>query len=349
MTAFKDLPGDIITEIFRYFDQEQLSRTTSLFETEFEQENEIYKILETVKHSRIIVTNCWHDLLVLLIRAKKIVPCDQLPKYIVWSFEEFLAKSDDLRSKYYLRFKCPKKIIYAFGDNPQYEPEVFKILRHFSKFLKQAPSMLRPISREINIFFSENESIFSEMQHDVNSTFFNRVLQSYPIMTHLENLRLESDCQPFNNVKDFSCLHKFTALKSLTLSNLNFKESPNLILPQSLIKLKILNSSIKSIQGWVFPSKLKTLDLSRNVITAINGSILPPSLKTLILQQNKLDTFESLPNSLSELDMSLNNFSELDFDVPTELKILYTDWAQYYLMPKILRRKLMNQRVLILH
>lgn len=350
---FHSLPIEILTAVFVLLDQCELDQLLVLFPGK---EDELYRIIQTVKYSRIIVTNTWHTLLKLLIRAKQIIPMNQIPKYMIMSFDDFFKEVGSLETKLCSRVRTEKRVIYAFGnDGKVYNPEIHKLMRSFSAFLQQVPNLVKHVSKEISIFISNDDGLNSDLDNAVNSIFFNRIFQCHGQLPQLQTLRIENKMNfAFDESGGKLVLHDFTqfpALRKLVLSNLEISSKdlsgPRVWFPPTLVELRLPFNIIDSLENIKFPEGLKTLDLSYNFITAVNGDTLPPGLENLYLRNNKIARIDSLPDSILDLNISLNEISDLAFDVPTQLKVLSTDWSQYYLMPRQFRDSIIRQKVFI--
>lgn len=350
---FHSLPTEILTLVFLLLEQCELDHLLGVFP---DQKNELFQIVRAVKYSRIIVTNTWHTLLKLLIRAKQIIPMGQIPMYIIMSFEDFFREVGSLDQKLCSHVKTEKRIVYAFGsDGRAYNPEIHKLMRSFSRFLQDVPNLVKHISKEISIFISNDDALAGDLGNAVNRLFFKRIFLSHGQLPYLETLRIENRMNfAFDESGGKVAFHDFTrflALKKLVLSNLEISSTdlsgPRTWFPPTLVELRLPFNIIDSLEKIVFPEGLRVLDLSYNFITCIDGEALPNGLEILYLRNNKITRIEALPDSLLDLNISLNEISDLAFDVPAHLKVLSTDWSQYYLMPRRFRDSIIKQKVFI--
>lgn len=348
---FVDLPCDLLSLIFQEIDLDDLYSYLLLFPTN--STNAIFRVIEAVRYSRLIVTNSWRGLLKLLARAKQIGPLDLLSKFTYVSIEYFRELTSTLESKLHPEVPMKRSIIYVVCCDNTNVNERYMIMRQFSRILKTMPPVILNASREV-YFCCSSLDLFLErdLDEEVSSALLNRIIMSQDIWSSLEKLTLlgsatAHEVRPDGLPKICFDFSQFRALRSLHLSHLGIEDLTEVTIPHNVKELNLSNNSIKCLPGNILPRHVEVLDLSYNNLTALFGHKLPKSLRVLNLRRNFIGELRRLPDSIRDLDISFNELPSAMCNIPRSLVVLWTDIAQFYLMSESVQKELRMQQVCI--
>lgn len=347
---FTDLPPDILGLIFQKLDLDSLYCLLQLFT--FNSSHPIHRVMETVRYSRLIVTNSWRQLLKLLPRAKKISSLDLLSRYTYLSIDEFLSFIPEWESKLHPEVTVRRKIVFVLCCDKSNLGERYMIIRKFTRLLKLMPPSVLNVTRQIFLFMAGLDLLVDrDMDEEVIALLFKRVEQVSSLYGSLESISLDgpvAEHEPgtFNWPSGYDYLN-FTNLTTICLSNLGLVYLAGVKLPQNIKHLVLSHNSIVSLRNFKLPPDLVTLDLSHNYLTGSFNAELPLNLKVLNVRRNYIEDMMYLPHSIEDLDISFNDLPSTLFRVPAALKVLRTDIAQFYLMSEKLQVDLRVQQVCI--
>lgn len=161
-----------------------------------------------------------------------------------------------------------------------------------------------------------------------------------------------SMCLNSQNLTLLPDLVKFTRLRILYCSGNNFSSLDNLVLPSSLVELKIKYCQLGSLTRIALPNGLQFLDISFNSLTQLPPlpptllhlncgnnlletlPILPPTLHVLLCEFNKLVILPTLPTSLINLNL-MNNQVETLPRLPTSLQVMLCRFNKLLVLPTL--------------
>lgn len=90
-------------------------------------------------------------------------------------------------------------------------------------------------------------------------------------------------------------------------------------LPQSLTTLDCSDNILEHTNAS-FPVKLISLNISKNIMRNIDNILLLPNIESIDASNNNITHISSLPNTLTEIDLSENNLQEFPFnDIPVNI------------------------------
>lgn len=347
---FSDLPPDVLGLIFTKIDLDYLYCLQTLFPLNCS--NQICRVIETVRYSRLIVTNSWRQLLRLLPRAKKISSLDLLSRYTYMSIADFQEFIPVWQSKLHPEVNVKRKVVFVLCCDHSNVDERYLIIRRFTRLLRTMPSSVLNVTRQIFLFMTGLSLLIErDLDEEVISLLFRRIEQVASLHNSLETVSLvgpveahETGCIAWPVGYDYS---NFSHLTTVCLSNMGLVSISGISLPQSIKHLVVSHNSIVSLAGITFPETLATLDLSYNNLTGSFKTSLPLELRVLNVRRNYIEDMMFLPDSIEDLDISFNELPSTLFRIPLELKVLRTDIAQFYLMSENVQTNLRLQQVCI--
>lgn len=307
----------------------------------------VFRVLETVTYSRIVVTNTWQGLLKLLARAKRVGPLDLLAKYMYVPLGDFPALTHVLQRRLHREVPVKCKVIFVIEADSPTAQHRYSLLAAFCSLLENMPVHVLAMIRQIHLSIAQ----FGPADREANRCCqqFYRVIGSAAIHSSLEKMSLSGPLghtqETANDVRfDFS---NFKALRSLSLTNLGIVSLQELLLPETVTDLNLSNNHITSLDTSRLPPDLTSFDISHNHIDGRNAEPLPLTLKTLKLRRNLIENMFELPDAIQFLDISFNELPSSMFRMPAALQCLETDIAQYYLMSDKVRQQLEARHVVI--
>lgn len=345
---FSELPADILGLIFQKIDLDHLFYLLLLFP---DKSHPVCRVIDTVRYSKVIVTNCWRQLLRLLPRAKKIATLDLLAHYSYVAIDEFLAYIPQWQAMMDPSVCIKKRLVFVLCCDLSNLAERYLVIRQFSKVLKCMPASVLNVTRQIFLFMS-GLHLLLEKDHDeqVISLLFHSLENLAALYDSLESLSLvgpvsahETGWISSPGAYDYT---GFSRLSTVCLSNVGLVSLSGLSLLENTRHLVLSHNCIVSLKGVEFPAGLVTLDVSyNNLRDSLEAEL--PQLKVLNVRRNFLEKIMELPDSIEDLDISFNELPSTMFRIPASLKVLQTDIAQFYLMSEKVQGKLRQQQVCI--
>lgn len=323
---FLELPTELLVDIFGMMEHEDLVELSTLFIGEASRQNGIYKVIQGVLYSHIIVTNYSRNSFYELEELQRIVPKYRINRYFFWPLEDIINRKIPL--SYYVRLS--KKVYYIFG-NRESVYSIHKVMRQFSKYLNVVPPEFTIIPSEIYLFLNTSAYLetIDEFRRDfqeLNIIFMNHVISHSASCRKLVRLCLNDGIYDYSSVQklELSDISALSWLQTLELNNLHMQSDHNLQLPPGLLSLDLSNNNLTNIDNLNLPNKLKKLNLANNDINQVQRHLFPDSLEILDLANNRINTLigNAFPDSIYELDLSCNYIEEINFLIPTELKYL---------------------------
>lgn len=325
--SFLDLPNELLTNIFELMVQEDLKLILSILNEVPDRNDRLFRIVNDVAYSSIIITNYSRHHFHELDELKKIIPAYKVDRSLIWPLEDML---DDDNIPHFLSINASKKVYYVFGNkNPV--ASIHKVMRQFCKYLSEKRNGFKKITSEINLLLNVSPSFdtveeFKRNFQDLNMTFLNRVIRQSPAFSDLRRLYLDDGIYfSFSSQRlDLNNIVMLDSLQELYLNHLNLLSVENLRLPSSILTLDLSNNNIVNLEGLKIPNMLKRLNLSRNNITFIRRSFFSDGLEELNLGYNRLNLLAGciFPESIRNLDLSNNFVRDVNFMMPQELKYL---------------------------
>lgn len=346
---FSDLPPDILGQIFQKIDLDYLYCLLLLFDPNCS--NQIFRVIETVRYSKVIVTNSWRQLLRLLPRAKKINSLDLLSRYTYVSISDFAGFIPEWASKLHPEVNVRRKLVFVLCCDNSNLDERYRIIRTFSRLLRKLPTSVLNVTRQVFLFMAGlNLLVDQDLDEEVISCLFQSIEKVPTLYPSLESISLvgpvdahEQGSINWSNCYDYS---NFRNLSTICLSNMGIISLANINLPEGIKHLVVSHNSIVTLYGVRFPETLLTLDLSYNNLTGSFKTELP-MLKVFNIRRNYIEDMMFLPDSIEDLDISFNELPSTMFRIPAALKVLRTDIAQFYLMSEKVQVELRLQQVCI--
>lgn len=346
---FADLPPDILGQIFQKLDLDYLYCLLLLFNANCS--NQILRVIETVRYSRLIITNSWRQLLRLLPRAKKISSLEFLSRYTYLSINEFQDFIPEWESKLYPEVNVRRKLVFVLCCDNSNVDQRYRIIRSFSRLLRRLPQSVLNVTRQVFLFMSGlNLVVERSLDEEVISCLFQSIEKMSSLYPSLESLSLVGpvDAHERGSINWPSCYgySHFTSLSTVCMSNMGILSLANIELPERIKHLVLSHNSILTLYGVKFPETLVTLDLSYNNLTGSFKTKLP-MLKVFNIRRNYIEDMMHLPDSIEDLDISFNELPSTMFRIPAALKVLRTDIAQFYLMSEKVQVELRLQQVCV--
>lgn len=346
---FTDLPPDILGEIFQKIDLDYLYCLLLLFDCNCS--HQIFRVIDTVRYSRIIVTNSWKQLLRLLPRAKKISSLHSLSRYAYVSISDFESFIPEWKSKLHPEVNVRRKVVFVLCCDNSNLDERYRIIRTFSRVLKKLPVSVLNVTRQVFLFMAGlNLLVEQDLDEEVISCLFQSIEKVSSLQRSLESVSLVGpvDSHERGSINWPSCYNysNFINLSTICLSNIGIISLASIALPEGIKHLVVSHNSIVTLYGVRFPESLLTLDLSYNNLTGSFKTELP-KLKVFNIRRNYIEDMMFLPDSIEDLDISFNELPTTMFRIPAALKVLRTDIAQFYLMSEKVQGDLRLQQVCI--
>lgn len=344
----RGLPLPILVNVFRNLSATDLEELTRLFPPNSEH-CLLYRVIDAVRLSRIIVTCSWHSLLVLLPRARQVAPLDVLAHYTHAAIDDFPHLVAAMQSHPYPDIPVKKDLWFVLGSDLglSYAPErdSLRLIMRFGRILRTIPPSILPTCRHIDFSFAASTNVESQLVVAAAAAMFNRLAHTEGLWLSVENISMSGFAcftDTHHQVYDYS---RFQALKVVSLTKMGIESVDQLLLPPTVATLNVSCNKIVSFDGSFLPSDLVTLDISNNRIEGL-VSRLPPTLKCLIVRQNRIKDIVDLPDTTEILDISYNPLLCAEFIVPSSLRSLYLDLVQTIMSENVCRR-LRAQRVLL--
>lgn len=325
--SFLDLPNELLTNIFELMVQEDLKLILSILNEVPDRNDRLFRIVNDVAYSSIIITNYSKHHFYELDELKKIIPAYKVDRSLIWPLEDMLG---DDNIPHFLSINASKKVYYVFGNkNPV--TSIHKVMRQFCKYLSENRNGFKKITSEINLLLNVSPSFdtveeFKRNFQELNITFLNRVIRQSPAFSDLRRLYLDDGIYlSFSSQRlDLNNIVFLDSLQELYLNHLNLLSVENLRLPPSILTLDLSNNNIVNLEGLKIPNMLKRLNLSCNNITFIKRSFFSEGLEELNLGYNRLNLLAGciFPESIRNLDLSNNFVRDVNFMMPQELKYL---------------------------
>lgn len=346
-----DLPVDILTNVFQNLDLMELAFIQTFFNKSL-QSSPVYRVIETVRYSRIVVTIKWHGLIQLLARACRISSLEMLSKFQFVDLVDFLPLIPQLQQRWHPEVPIRRQIAYVFGCDQSNYHDRYRVMRMFTRLLRSMPAHVQNASRQVYLYFHKlNQFGDSDIDGEAVAAMFGQIASSPALWSSVEKLTMQGTMAAHEAELDLTRIAwnfgNFERLASICLSNMGFVTLRNLILPESLKELNLSQNSIIGVNEYHFPEGLESLDLSYNNLSGTINCSLPVSLKSLNLRRNFISKIKRLPDSLEILDVSFNELPCTMFPVSRALQILKTDIAQYYLMTEDMQRSLRERNIVI--
>lgn len=344
---FSDLPPDILVSIFKKLDLDFLYCIQLLFP--FNSSSQVYRVIETVRYSRLIVTNSWRQLLRLLPRAKKIDSIDLLAKYTYVSINDFQDFLPFWETRLHPEVNVRRKIVFVLCCDHSNIEERYLTIRKLSKILKSMPKNVSSVTRQVFLYMGESQ-FGRELDEEVIQLLFQRVEKSEDLWGFLDAVSLFGPvgAHEMGEIRwadryDFS---HFAVLRTLCLSGMGLTTIANITFAESIRHLAISHNSLANLDKVQLPENLVTLDLSYNNLSGSFKATLP-QLKVLNMRRNFIEKMMELPDSIEDLDISFNELPLQLVKIPDHLKVLRTDIAQFYLMSEKVQNRLRLQQVCV--
>lgn len=345
-----DLPVDVLGLIFQILDLEFLLLLLLLFPAN--SSHALLRIIETVRYSRVLVTNSWRQLLKLLPRAKKIDSVEMLARYTYMLINEFRSFIPTWESKLHPEVTIRSRIVFVICCDRSNAEDRYKVIREFARLLKTMPASVLNISRLVFLSMTDLPFLVEKnVDEELIALLFDRVGKTTSLHVPLHSLSLvgpvaerEQGSLSWPLVYDY---RSFSGLNTVCLSNLGLVSLMGVFLPSSIRHLVLSHNSILSLRGFEFPPDLVTLDLSYNYLVGSFKADLPQNLKVLNVRRNDIANLMSLPDSIEDLDISFNDLPSTLVKIPGALKVLRTDIAQFYLMTEKIQLALRVQQVCV--
>ncbi|KAF3985806.1 hypothetical protein FT663_05152 [Candidozyma haemuli var. vulneris] len=346
----RDLPLNIISLIFEYIPSEEIDRVLTAVGPR--PHDILYRAADTVKHSKLLVTNEWQSSLKLLPRAVQILPIRLLEYFWHISLSDFRNLAFELEKKWDGRIPVKRNISLVFRFDLSNSSARYKTFRDLQYLLKTMPIPVQRATKLLYLSVPDTQGfLLGEGIDQLTGLVLQRLVHSPAFHKSLESLRFQSATPSFSLLASSNItlrkLSHFDQLSSLDLCNLGLRDLREICLPASLVHLNLSQNSLQTIKQDRLPPKLFSLDLSFNLLTEVDGSCLPANLKKLNIRRNMVEHLEDLPTTLEYLDISFNELTSAPFAIPPNLCYLRTDIAQFYLMSESTRHDLLNQKVII--
>ncbi|CUM49325.1 uncharacterized protein AC631_04220 [Debaryomyces fabryi] len=322
-----DLPNELLTNIFEFMVQEDLTKILSILNEVPNRNDRIFQIVNDIFYSSIIITNYSKDHFHELDELKSIIPAYKVDRSLFWPLE-FILYNEIVPHLAYV--KRSKRVYYVFGNRNPVE-SIHKVMRQLCKYLSEVPNEMKEITSEINLLLNVSPSFdtveeFKQNFQDLNITFLNRVIRHSTVFSDLRRLNIvDGIYYPLPNQSlDLGNIRFLDSIQELCLNHLNLLSVENLQLPSSILILNLSDNKIVNLDGLKLPYMLRKLDLSHNNITFIRRGFFPNALDELNLGSNRLNLLAGhiFPNSICSLDLSNNFIRDVNFIIPRDLKYL---------------------------
>lgn len=343
----RNFPINILVTIFNNFDFEYfpvLFRKLKLHPDDI-----LYKVMETIQFSRVIVTNEWQNLLKLLPRAAQVRLLFELEQFMHVSLADFKLLSHLIQDHWDNRVPTQKIILFVIRCDNTVSASRYQILRDAVLVLAFMPKPVQNATKLLHLSIPDEQvALPGHLGIELSTMALASLMLVSELRISLESLRFQgafstgSDLVSRKLPRNFSSYEK---MHSLHLSNLGIKSVEDISFPAKLKNLVLSQNAIDHIERANFPPTLIQLDLSCNMLKLLDGDHLPLGLKRLNLSKNYIEQIEDLPASIEYLDISFNEITSARFDIPLCLRFLRTDIAQFYLMSESTRKNLLRRKV----
>lgn len=349
LCELSSFPPNVLLEIFGCIEAQLLYSYLSLFSTT-DITNPVFRVILTLRYSRLVVTNPWNGQMWGLARTRKIVRPELLPYYTYLTLRQFTSLFTTLEGRIFPEFPVVRKILFILACEDTSALEKRTVAMTFSYLLTSMPSSLMRTVRKIYLSMAD----FSELKidFDVTSAIFWKINSQRCLFQSLEHLSLVGPitlCQLKVLTMSYRYRH-FTALRSLDLTYLGLRANlRRLKIPNTVVDLDLSHNVIEDLEGFLIPHQIRCVNLSHNNLVGLVSMPFIPSLKVLNLRKNYILGIGYLSDSLEVLDISFNDIAQLDFKLPRQLKFLFTDMAQMYLMEEEMKSQVELQEVKMLN